>query len=186
MKKHFLKYSIVIAIVFFACQYFSAQPLQVIHDIIPDLVKKKVIYSPDKKMSAYIFSAGKRNSPSTESRIEIRSLNGRVLCSQSYISKDYSHGMNILKGQWTQNSMYFVFNGCYSGGHQSGHFPTYFYSRNDNGIHYLDPFVGIWVTGDFTLTSEDSLSIRISARLKDGKIVDTLIKTVCLSELQNK
>lgn len=144
--------------------------------------EQTIIPSPDKKLSARIISLNTSDPDASESRIEIHSARGKVLCSQSYISSDHSHGMKIWKSQWTTDSEYFIFNGSISGGHQPSHVPTFFYNRGDNKIHRLDPLVGIWVMSDFRLIADDSVSVTVSDRLPNGRIVDTLLRVIHLGD----
>ena len=144
---------------------------------------RKIIQSPDKKITAKILSTGKWETPGSESKIEIRTAKGKLLCSNSYLSGDHEHGERVYQAQWTSDSKFLVFNSVSSGGHQPGHFLTRFWKRDINKIDVLDPYVGIWVTGNFKLKPPDSVTVVFSDRLPNGKIVDTLIKTVCLSQL---
>ncbi len=149
-------------------------------------VEHKRIPSPDKKIIANIISTGKWEKPGSESKIEIKTAQGKLLCSESYISGDHDHGDRIYQFQWTSNSKFFVFNSVSSGGHQAGRFLTRFWIRDKNKIDILDPYVGIWVTGAFKLKPPDSITVLVSDRVASGKIVDTLVRTVCLSQLINK
>jgi|SRR5271169_97367 len=148
--------------------------------------ESKTVRSPDKSIVAKIISTGKREDAGSESRIEIRTVKGKLLCSKSYLSDDHSHGDQIWKAEWTPDSKFFVFNSVSSGGHQPGHVLTRFWMRNENKIDVLDPYVGIWVMGDFKLKTPDSVTVVVSDRLPSGKIVDTLTRSVSLGKLNKR
>ncbi len=145
--------------------------------------KHRIFYSPNKKYYAIIFTYYYKTTRSSESEIEIHSTKHGILVSGNYISKDHEHGMKIMNVQWTKDSKYFVFNGVIQGGHQPGHFPTYFFNSNDHKIYSLDSFVGIWVTNNFKIDSVDNISIMTRDRVLDGSYKDSLIKTVNLNNL---
>jgi len=149
-------------------------------------VERKTIQSPDKEIIAQIVSTGNWEKPNSESRIEIKTSKGKLLCSNSYFSGDHQHGERIYQVQWTPDSKFLVFNSVSSGGHQPGHFLTRFWKRDNNEMDVLDHYVGIWVTGNFKLNSPDSITVVVRDRLPSGEFVDTLVRTVCLSQLVYK
>ena len=147
--------------------------------------KVKIIPSGDKTMAARIITIDARGDGNVESSIELRRANGSFIGSKNFASKDYEHGLSIVKGEWTYDSKFFVFSTISSGGQQPGHFPTFFYSRIDNKIHTLDHFVGTWVTNpEFFIQAPDLLSITVRDRLANGKFSDTVSKTVHLGKLR--
>ncbi len=92
---------------------------------------------------------------SYESRLEFYSPQHEMLCALDYSSEDHEHGFGIVKAAWTPDNNYFVFSLASSGGHQSWHAPTLFYTIRDAEIHNLDSYVeaaGI-SKGEFTLKS---------------------------------
>jgi hypothetical protein len=148
--------------------------------------RERKFFSPDKNLCAIIVTFGKENSPSSESKIEFRTIKGVLLLSQSYISSHHDDGMRIWKAEWTSDSKFFVFNGTYSGGHQPSNVPTYFYSRRDNKIFELDGLVGIWVMKDFELIPPDSIRVVVRDRLPEGGFSDSLLRQVSLDDLMKK
>ncbi|MGB8318876.1 MAG: hypothetical protein WCE54_12170, partial [Ignavibacteriaceae bacterium] len=147
-------------------------------------VEVRTFKSPDKNIIVKIISTGNYEQTGSESKIEIRTAKGKLLNSKSFLSKDHSHGQYIYHAEWTTDSKYFIFNSISSGGHQPGHFITYFWEENK--LRELDPYVGIWVTSDFKLKSHDSITVYASARLPNGKFTDSLKKTVSLNQLVKK
>jgi len=114
--------------------------------------------SPDGAMLARISPVSRK---CLESRIEIRKRRGPAFFRKSYGSADCEHGMGIDHGKWTPDSMFFVFNTSFSGGHQPWHRPIYFYSRKDNKIHSLDSLVGPIVAPEFELTAPHFVATRV-------------------------
>jgi hypothetical protein len=117
-----------------------------------------IIPSPDEAMLASISPVSRK---CLESRIEIRKRRGPAFFRKSYGSVDCEHGMGIDHGKWTPDSMFFVFNTSFSGGHQPWHRPIYFYSRTDNKIHSLDSLVGPIVAPEFELTAPHFVATRV-------------------------
>src|SRR5258708_7453017 len=145
----------------------------------------KQFVSPDKTLLANVLTAEWKNG--TESKIEFRKVKGKLLGGKSFLSRDHEHGLGVIKAEWTLDSKFFVFSTIASGGHQPGHFPTFFYSRLDTSIHLLDKFVGIWITSpDFVLLFPDSVSLTVRDKMPDGAFIDTLSRIVCLHNLHEK
>jgi hypothetical protein len=93
--------------------------------------------SPDGTMTAVVRST-KAPEASKESRIEVRSKQGRTLASRSYMSEDGEHGQGVIKAAWTPDSQFFVYSLESSGGHQAWHTRLHFFSHNRNEIVSLD------------------------------------------------
>lgn len=90
-----------------------------------------------------------------ENKIEFYSAENQILCTLDYSSEDGEHGFGVVKAAWTPDGKYFVYSLTSSGGHQSWHAPTLFYSVRNSEIHSLDSYVkasGI-SKGDFALKS---------------------------------
>lgn len=88
-----------------------------------------------------------------ESKVEFYSPESQILCTLDYSSEDGEHGFSVVKAAWTPDGNYFVFSLTSSGGHQSWHAPTLFYSERNNEIRSLDGYAdaaGI-SKADFTL-----------------------------------
>src|ERR1700682_1151764 len=64
--------------------------------------------SPDGTISAFVCSK-KAPEATKESRIELRSRDGRILASRNYMSKDGEHGHGVTKAAWTLDSQFFVY-----------------------------------------------------------------------------
>jgi hypothetical protein len=96
---------------------------------------------------------------SYESRVEFYSPQHEMLCALDYSSEDCEHGFCIVKAAWTPDNNYFVFSLTSSGGHQSWHFPTHFYSTQDSKIYTLDDYIeGSGISkGDFTLKAPNEV-----------------------------
>jgi hypothetical protein len=88
-----------------------------------------------------------------ENRIEFYSAQNQMLCALDYSSADGEHGFGVVKAAWTPDNKYFVFSLTSSGGHQSWHAPTLFFSRRNNAILDLDNYAeGSGISkGDFVL-----------------------------------
>lgn len=114
--------------------------------------------SPDGAMLARVTTVSRK---CLESRVEIRRRGGPSILRICYGSPDCEHGMSIVGGAWTPDSMFFVFNAGMSGGHQPWHRPIYFYSRKDNKIHSLDSLVGPIVAPEFELTAPHFVATRV-------------------------
>ena len=114
--------------------------------------------SPDGVMVARLTSVSQQ---CLESRIEIRRRGSPSLFRKSYGSADCEHGMNIIRGAWTPDSMFFVFNAQMSGGHQPWHWPVYCYCRRDNKIYTLDEAVGPIVAPEFGLKTPHFVETRV-------------------------
>jgi len=52
------------------------------------------------------------------------------------------HGDIIVRGEWSPDSQFFVFNVESAGGHQPGHRPVFFYSRSENKLYRLENYIG--------------------------------------------
>jgi len=86
-----------------------------------------------------------------ENRLGIRKRDGALFYWKDFSSSDCEHGDNIVRGEWSSNSQFFVFNVESTGGHQPGHRPVFFYSRSENKLYRLENYIGYIVPQDFTL-----------------------------------
>jgi hypothetical protein len=86
-----------------------------------------------------------------EDRLVIRKRDGALIYRKHFSSSDCEHGDNIVRGEWSPDSQFFVFNVESTGGHQSGHRPVFFYSRNENKLYRLENYIGYIFAQDFTL-----------------------------------
>ncbi len=80
-----------------------------------------------------------------------------MLLGNSYGSADCEHGAELLRGEWSADSRFFVFSTQFSGGHQPWHYPTYTYDRCSNRVVELQPAEGPVVSPDFNLFPNDAL-----------------------------
>lgn len=122
----------------------------------PQAAKKSQHYiSPDGRLNVSIIPVGKTGRERSESLIEFRGPGSEPLCGINYSSSDGDHGFGVVEAAWTPDSQYFVFSLTSSGGHQSWHAPTQFYSRKARAIRTLDDYLdGSGITKpDFTLRS---------------------------------
>jgi hypothetical protein len=119
--------------------------------------KEQKYESPDGKYIAYVIALPKAPSGSGESKIIIKTRNGKTLRSKSYWSEDGEHGFGVEKSAWSPDSSFFIYSMSSSGGHQSWHFPTYFISTSDFKVRYLDDYLGPITDPDFKLSSPNTL-----------------------------
>lgn len=147
----------------------------------------KQYLSHDSSLVASIFTVIQDGKSDTESEIEFRTLQGKLLGRRSFISKDHAHGLGVVKAEWTLDSKFFVFSTMASGGQMPGNFPTFFFSRDDDQLHALDVGEDSKVTDpEFDLGFPDVLSVSMRRRAAEGKGYITHVNTVRLSELQQK
>jgi hypothetical protein len=104
--------------------------------------------SPDGRLRAIITPVSKS---CAENQITIFTAGGFLLYRKDFASSDCEHGDVIIRGQWTPDSSFFVFNVESTGGHQAGHRPVLFYSRRSNRLYRLETFIGYVVAADFTV-----------------------------------
>src|SRR5437667_5628470 len=134
--------------------------------------------SPDGTIIAFVRST-KAPEATKESRIELRSQDGRVLASRNYASKDGEHGHGVTKAAWTPDSQFFVYSLESSGGHQSWHTPVQFFWRSENKIISLDDALKDAVTNpQFLLSAPDCLTVEV--------MLSKQTKTVSLHDLSRK
>ncbi|HUY18714.1 MAG TPA: hypothetical protein VMV15_05765 [Candidatus Binataceae bacterium] len=99
--------------------------------------------APDGTLIARVVAADKALSETdVESRIEIRSKDGKLIFSKDYSSDDGLHGLGVVKAQWTPDSQFFVYSMTSSGGHQPWYAPIDVYSRAHNRVARLDEMTG--------------------------------------------
>jgi hypothetical protein len=86
-----------------------------------------------------------------EDRLVIRKRDGALFYRKDFSSSDCEHGEGIVRGEWSPDSQFFVFNVESTGGHQPGHRPVFFYSRSENKLYRLENYIGYIVAQDFIL-----------------------------------
>jgi len=121
------------------------------------------LISPDGTMTAIVRSI-KTSETTKESRIEVRSKQGRTLASRSYMSKDGEHGQGIIKAAWTPDSQFFVYSLESSGGHQAWHTRIHFFSHNRNEIISLDDALkDAVINPQFVVSSAASIKVELQS-----------------------
>src|SRR5574337_1125543 len=111
--------------------------------------------SPDGRYRAVVVALPGAPYGSGESRVELRSAGGTVLCSRTYGSANGEHGFGVERVAWTADSQFFVYSMSSSGGHQAWHFPTDFISVKDRRVRSLDDFLGPITDPDFEVNAPD-------------------------------
>jgi hypothetical protein len=133
------------------------------------LAQNQTYDSPDKRLQVIVVAVGKKGYRNSESRVEIRTSDGRVLRHRSFSSPDGEHGEGVGRAEWSADGQFFVFNTSSSGGHQPWHIPTYFYNRKRNRFFSLDDYIG-QVTSDFKIGRRNMISTtRFNARRNEQK-----------------
>jgi hypothetical protein len=109
--------------------------------------------------STIVVVTAKKPNPEAgqESVVEFYSPENQRLCTLDFSSTDGEHGFGLVKAAWTADGRYFVFSLTSSGGHQSWHAPTFFYSAREGQIRSLDDYIdGYGISnGDFRLRAPD-------------------------------
>ena len=108
--------------------------------------------SPDKTLRALVLpvEADLHATPDMESRVVIRSVDGKLLTSKDYSSPRGSNGYYVARAKWSPDSQFFVFSTASSGGHSPWSFPTWVFSREKNLIVSFNKMIG-----DNPTTSEE-------------------------------
>jgi len=99
---------------------------------------KKEYMSPDGAYLAVVVT----DPASGESKVVVKTKDGRMICSRSFLSEDREHGAGVDKTAWTPDSRFFVYGMYLSGGHQPWHFPAEFCSVRQSITRRLDDYVG--------------------------------------------
>jgi hypothetical protein len=119
--------------------------------VTPSLVRAQQprgYMSPD---ASFRVSIKPVNKSCSEDCLEIFRRNGVLLYRKDFSSPDCAHGAMIVRGEWSADSQFFVFNVESTGGHQPGHRPVFFYSQRENKLYRLENYIGYIVAQDFTL-----------------------------------
>lgn len=106
----------------------------------------------------------------TESRVEVRSSSGVLLCRKDFTSRDEQHGEHVGHVEWTADGRFLVFTTSSSGGHQPWHVATYFYSAGRNCFYSVDAIAGA-IVSDHILGGDVLTTTRLGANLEDRKPV---------------
>ena len=129
--------------------------------------------SPDGKYIAYVMDVTTTPYGSGESKLIIKTKQGKTVCSKSYRSQDGEHGFGVEKAAWTPDSHFFVYSMSSSGGHRAWHLPTYAISTHDLKIRSLDGYLGPITDPDFELDSPDIFKTagRDKVTLQEAKFI---------------
>jgi len=115
-------------------------------------VRPEVYPSPDKALRALVLpvETDLHATPDMESRVVIRTVEGKLLTSKDYSSPRGANGYYVARAKWSPDSQFFVFSTSSSGGHSPWSFPTWVYSREKDLIVSFNKMIG-----DNPTTSED-------------------------------
>jgi hypothetical protein len=124
-------------------------------------VKPSTFRSPDGTLTAFVFPADPSldATPDMESRVEVRTKDGRVLASKDYSSPRGANGYYVVRAKWTRDSQFFVFSLSSSGGHSPWSFPMAVYSRERNAVINFSDMIGgnPTLSEDFRLTGDHTV-----------------------------
>lgn len=142
-------------------KYFFAVLMLFIVPITSHADGEKIFISPDDTLYALVIPVGNKISEVSESRIEMRTGDGKFVLGKDYSSTDGSHGWVLDNVSWTPDSNFFVYNMHSSGGHQPWHAPIDFFSRRDNKVLSLDEYVGTVTDPNFQVVAPDVVKVII-------------------------
>jgi hypothetical protein len=125
-------------------------------------VRPQVYVSPNGTLRALVLPVDidLHATPDMESRIVIRTSDGKTLISKDYSSPRGANGYYIFHAKWSPDSQYFVYSMSSSGGHSPWSFPMWVYSRQKNLIISFSKMIGDnpTVSGDFKFTGPHTVS----------------------------
>jgi len=125
--------------------------------------EEKEYTSPNREYIASVVAVGQ----SGESKVVVKTKDGRPICSKNYASEDGGHGFGVEKAAWTPDSRFFVYSMSSSGGHQPWHFPAEFCSIPRSTTRSLDDYIGSITSPDFETKAPDIVKGK-----KIGKEID--------------
>ena len=118
--------------------------------------------SPDAALRALVLpvDVDLHATPDMESRIVIRTREGKLLTSKDYSSPRGANGYYVFAAKWSPDSQFFVYSMSSSGGHSPWSFPMWVYSRQKNLIADFSAMIGNnpTVSGDFKFTGPHTIS----------------------------
>lgn len=125
-------------------------------------VNPQVYASPDATLSALVFpvDVDLHATPDMESRIVIRTSDGKLLTSKDYSSASGANGYYVVGAKWSPDLQFFVYSMSSSGGHSPWSFPMWVYSRQKNLIADFSAMIGNnpTVSANFTFTGSHTVS----------------------------
>jgi hypothetical protein len=97
-------------------------------------IKLQVTPSPDKALRAVVLpvDVDLNTTPDMESRVVMRTADGKTLTSKDYSSPRGANGYYVVRAAWSPDSQFFVYSTSSSGGHSPWQFPTWVYGRQKN------------------------------------------------------
>ena len=125
--------------------------------------KTRQYMAPNGLMQVSIVPVGKVPARAKyESRVEFLSVDRTLVCALDFSSEDSEHGFGVVKAEWTPDSQYFVFSLTSSGGHQSWHSPTQFYSRKDGTVRSLNDYFEAGISeSDFRIIAPNTVKTKV-------------------------
>jgi hypothetical protein len=124
--------------------------------------RPQVYPSPDAALRALVFpvDADLYATPDMESRIVVRTREGKLLYSRDYSSPRGANGYYVFAAKWSPDSQFFVYSMSSSGGHSPWSFPMWVYSRQRNLIADFSAMIGNnpTVSGDFKFSGPHTIS----------------------------
>lgn len=125
-------------------------------------VRPPVYPSPDGALRALVFPADVSldATPDMESRVVIRTGDGKLLTSKDYSSPRGMNGYYVATAKWSPDSQFFVYSMMSSGGHSPWQFPMWVYSRQKNLFADFSAMIGNnpTVSADFKFTGPHTVS----------------------------
>jgi hypothetical protein len=125
-------------------------------------VRLQIYPSPDAALRALVLpvDVDLHATPDMESRIVIRTSEGKLLTSKDYSSPRGANGYYVFAAKWSPDSQFFVYSMSSSGGHSPWSFPMWVYSRQKNLIADFSAMIGNnpTVSGDFKFTGPHTIS----------------------------
>lgn len=141
-------------------------------------IEKKELPSPDGRLVAEILS---RMAEFTEDTVKIISRESGSYAEFAMTSKSGANGRNVLKGEWSPDSKFFVFSTFSSGGHSGWNFRTFVYSVDANKFVSVDEKVRPVTNEDFKLIPPHTLQVETLNPL--GIDYPSMIRTFDLATL---
>jgi hypothetical protein len=124
--------------------------------------RPQVYPSPDAALRALVLAvdADLYATPDMESRIVVRTREGKLLYSRDYSSPRGANGYYVFAAKWSPDSQFFVYSMSASGGHSPWSFPIWVYSRQKNLIADFSAMIGNnpTVSGNFKFTGPHTIS----------------------------
>jgi len=125
-------------------------------------VAPEIFVSPDKALRAVVLPVDVNldATPDMESRVVIRSSEGKTLASKDHSSPRGMNGYYLDRGMWSPDSQFFVYSLVSSGGHSPWQFPMMVYSRRANAFAKFSDMIDgkPTLSGDFNFTGPHTMT----------------------------